>query len=487
MTLALRGLIMRVFGKVLFASLLASIISLAFIVYGQVQQKPPVDKSDKKESPASDKQPVRSPEILALVSDARQTPPEFAADALIRLAGSSKVTDPKWKQELLEEAFHTAASAKQPMRRIYVGGSIDTRTGYLDRSMILKMDQISLQTKAVKAMLAFNPKQARELFEQITLPKMPPLECEETMLYDATDFYAVMTDIVNKSFDAEDRKANNNVFFVNKYIEKSQTLAELGPLAKMIGSLNLTKAQFENVLHSYTRSLDQIPTDNRSYGRFIAASEDYGQLPLLATESIKRGVSSWELLNAMRGLLIKQSSAKICADYSVVPPSFSGSNHVFKSDAQYSQKAVDDFNEKLRLSDSISNREVASINPEDMKPAKVGGKPVYHAYWQSAKAKSLLMKIKALRFSPEGKPYSAEDRQSIGWQTKLNDFMGDLNGWFLEDEETQEDYFHQKCVLYLGLLELTPSGSVSDNTLASFLLFLSESKVREDSPAEWMM
>jgi hypothetical protein len=53
---------------------------------------------------------VRDSAIESLVRDARAAPPEFAADALLRLAASKSV-DPDWKRELLEEAYLAAYSA----------------------------------------------------------------------------------------------------------------------------------------------------------------------------------------------------------------------------------------------------------------------------------------------------------------------------------------------------------------------------------------
>jgi hypothetical protein len=56
--------------------------------------------------------------IFADLTDrARSLPPEFAADALLRTAGSSTVTDVKWKREILEDAFNLAASAQEPFAR----------------------------------------------------------------------------------------------------------------------------------------------------------------------------------------------------------------------------------------------------------------------------------------------------------------------------------------------------------------------------------
>jgi len=57
----------------------------------------------------------RPKEIRALVDAAPVAPPELAADILIRIVESGRVTDPAWKLELLDQAFHMAGAAKYPV------------------------------------------------------------------------------------------------------------------------------------------------------------------------------------------------------------------------------------------------------------------------------------------------------------------------------------------------------------------------------------
>ena len=54
--------------------------------------------------------------LLPLADAARAAPPEFCADILLRIA-ASKRADAKWKRELIEEAFRTAAQAQARFAR----------------------------------------------------------------------------------------------------------------------------------------------------------------------------------------------------------------------------------------------------------------------------------------------------------------------------------------------------------------------------------
>ena len=55
-----------------------------------------------------------TPEAEAVVADARVAPPEFGADALIRVAQSSKVADASLKRELLKRLSVSSPTCSSP-------------------------------------------------------------------------------------------------------------------------------------------------------------------------------------------------------------------------------------------------------------------------------------------------------------------------------------------------------------------------------------
>src|SRR5579885_1337984 len=68
------------------------------------------------------------PPVIAL---ARTAPPEFFADAVVRLIHAGKIPNRDQEIELLEDAFAAAATAKEPVRLIAVTGTPpDTRELY---------------------------------------------------------------------------------------------------------------------------------------------------------------------------------------------------------------------------------------------------------------------------------------------------------------------------------------------------------------------
>lgn len=49
------------------------------------------------------------------------------------------------------------------------------------------------------------------------------------------------------------------------------------------------------------------------------------------------------------------------------------------------------------------------------------------------------------------------------------------------------DYFHQKQVLYMGLLDITPTGLARDLVYRSWITSLEERRIENLSRAEWFM
>lgn len=114
------------------------------------------DKSERKKTGEpneveNDREKALSPEVLTLLTQARMAPPEFRADALIRLARSPLVSDAKLKAQLLDEVFDSAAGARFPVKKnAFSGLDMDTRAGILWQAYNLNLDGLSLRTSRTR-------------------------------------------------------------------------------------------------------------------------------------------------------------------------------------------------------------------------------------------------------------------------------------------------------------------------------------------------
>jgi hypothetical protein len=145
------------------------------------------------------------------------------------------------------------------------------------------------------------------------------------------------------------------------------------------------------------------------------------------------------------------------------------------------------FNNHLRLATYSRTKLILPLSEDDIKPAKIEGIAASDQYWKSSKARNLLLKLQKLRFASDGKNFTDAEKQEPEWKQQLSEFLTDLTIWSQVDEKSEADYFHQKCVLYYGLLEVVPAGQTRDDVLSSFVAFLGDSNFEQNSPIEWYL
>lgn len=439
------------------------------------QQNRPADAKDSSERGSKIKDEEYSPAVETLINYARSTTAEFGADILIRIADSKAITNKPRKRELLEDAFRLAGRAQQPIRRAALTGTrVDTRSGYLSSAFNLKLDTLSLQCRAVKAMSSVDPEKARELFGQIPKPRLEPLDCKDALVYDVSDFYETLTDVVRATFKPQETLRGEHISFVEQYVDSMASPVQIEPLAKTILSLKTSRAQLQSLLHSFSVALSRISGDDRSFS--VPWASGAGSIARMAEICKGKKILTDELLESFRAYLVKHITASRCADTAA------------KSDQRSREAAqIDFFNGNLRFAGYLSKESIRPINDDDIKPAKIEGAAKYYEYWESPKSKALLSRIRKLRFSPTGKPLSDTEKQEAEWQWQLAQSLTDLKSWRADDEKSEADYFHQKCILFNALLEIVPASHTRDDIMYDFVAFVSDSNLQKDSPEEWFL
>jgi len=146
----------------------------------------------------------------SLAELARGAPPEFTAVALLRMVEQGKPDDRDARRDLIEEAFRAAAAAGFPVRMQGLPGILnDTASGSLSRAYALKLDALSLESRAVRDMLPLDPANARKLFGDIARPTLASLTCDDALVYDLSDFYLALSAVVNSTFTQKERAKND--------------------------------------------------------------------------------------------------------------------------------------------------------------------------------------------------------------------------------------------------------------------------------------
>jgi hypothetical protein len=366
----------------------------------------------------------------SIVELSRAAPPEFGADALLRVVESGKIANKDAKRDLVEQAFRLGAMATFQVRmRGVKGTTVDTRSGYLSKAYDLKLDALSLQSRAVRDMLPMDPAKARELFQEIVRPALPPLTCDDPMFYDVSDFYQALGAVVESAFTVEERNKEEHLNFLLDYMGQVSSPAQLAPMARLIKSVGVSAKQRDILWNKFYGLLESIRPDGRSY---VSALDD------IKGEVIPGAEASFEKF--------KQSSAG-CPD-----------------DARPGVT--------LDLSQG---------------PVHTGKTPTVEHYWESPAAKQLLEGAQKLRFTPDGKLIADSARASQEWQDKLADYLNQVADWTSSQEKSEADYYHEKCVVYQALVELMPPSSQRDKILEAYLEFVSNSNLQRESPLDWFM
>ena len=121
----------------------------------------------------TEKPPALPPNLQPLYELALAAPPEFAADALLRLTTAPGVRNRMLKRTLIEQAFQLAGQAHEPYYRMALDPG-DSREAVIAAAAPFKLDALSLQSRAAEAMSRVDAKAALAMFSAIPHPKLPP-------------------------------------------------------------------------------------------------------------------------------------------------------------------------------------------------------------------------------------------------------------------------------------------------------------------------
>jgi hypothetical protein len=232
-------------------------------------------------------EPFRSISALAAAA-----PPEFTADALLRMVESGKLADRNARRELLEQAFQLAASAKFPVRMDGLPGSTtDTASGSLNQAYALNLDVLSLQSRAVRDMLPIDPSKTRELFGQIVGPTFTPLTCDDALVYDPAGFYQALSAVVNGAFTPKEKIKEEHVNLLLDALAQVTSPSQLAPLAGAIQSAGVTPAQHQMLWARFNGLLESMQPDGRSFAASLPA------LSALSTPGIQASLEKYRQKN----------------------------------------------------------------------------------------------------------------------------------------------------------------------------------------------
>ena len=415
------------------------------------------------ENSAAVEQRLRIDNLIILGQSA---PAEVTGDLLLTLVSSNLIANKERKMELIEQAFRSAAQAREPVRRKSWGLMVDTRSGFKQRAFDFELDKLSMQSKAVIKMIPLDRLRARTMFEDISLPAIKPLTCEDSLGYDLESYYVAMLSVAEECFNGDERKAEAHIQFISDKLESVRSIPQVTPATRMLVNAELSPDELSLLANVLTKALGRVSTDGRSFAFAMERDRLVSTAHGLILKLKQHGVPANDFGGAFRSFLIKSMSGEVCTDVA------------WLKGGQVSLPA------DLERINSVLATPIAA---DDVHPASVGPKAGEVVYWTTPKAAQVLWTAKELRFGGGEKALSGEERQTEQWHRKLLDFLELLESWEPESEPSPDDYFQEKCITYMVLVDLCPDDPQRDVVLRAYGNYLKEKSGEYKGRIEWIL
>ncbi|HJT89114.1 MAG TPA: hypothetical protein VJ732_14700 [Bryobacteraceae bacterium] len=403
------------------------------------------------------------PALDGIIDLARSVPGEFAADAMIRMAGLQSFGKER-KVALLEEAFWRATEAEEAYPRQSALASTTEPSRFLNRAYAQGLDRMSLQLRAVEAVLPLDARKAREMFREMPPINFPRVACSDFLVYGAGGFYETLGRIAEEAFSPEERAREEVSKFLAGYIAPIASSLQVAPAARMLARANLKNAEFQALVTEFAGVLSRISGDDRSFT--FSASRSGAAILALADACRRRQMPPTVLVEAYRAYLVQNLSGSRCGD-----------DRLFEQPAPAGDPVVF-FNQEVR------DASVQAIRDDEVTPSQAEGDVRDLRWCQDAECQAIDRQYRALLLKPDGSLYQASERDAE-WQAKLRDFLGSLAEWHESSGISAGRQFREKNGIFSNLLSFVPGGPIEAMVIRAELDFLSESRFEASTRVEW--
>lgn len=394
--------------------------------------------------------PKHSPQAVALVEQARTLPPEFGADTLLRLAGSRLVTEKKWRQELIDEAFWFGRRAPLPYQQwADRQDSLPTRQVRANR-----LETLTLQTRAIEAMLTLDSRRALQMFEEMKPLTLPNPDCSEIITPDVSAYYQTAAAIFDHAFTPRQRHDEDDIAFLKRLIVSVESPVQVQPALQFVLALKLTPEKRAVLLTALDGMLDRVSGSDRAF-----AAVERTLVPNAGPEIAEAPA----FIAALRNYILRHVRGRRCSDNLVPVGSVS--------------KSVTQFNDLVLKLDPAGERFKRIPESEAMPLAEAGSyKP--HLLWKSTRAKAVLAALQWLhhgnREPVDEHLWTLQERSSDEWLQHFQDTLKLLDGWKEDDEDSPDEYLCMATDALSDLAALAPPGPMRERAMSAYLEVLEQ-------------
>jgi len=401
------------------------------------------------------------PAVEPVVDLTSGAPAELASDALVRLASLERL-DKKRRIELLNQAFQLAAGASQPYKRRAASVHVAGPSGFLERAYAQDLDAQSLRLRAVEGLLPLEPRIARERFEEIPLLQLPPLTCDDFLVYDVSRFYEVLGKVA-AAFNAKEVREQAPAKFLARYVGVISSPAQIAPAARLLAGAVLPDSEFQMLATAFAGALGDIAGDDRSFT--YAAREAGAAIEELAKLGERGALSPIVLVGAYRAFLANHLTGARCEAL----------------DGADDGGAAAFFNERLRIP------ALPPIGEGESTASKVEGRAKGLEWCQSPECHAMRDQFHAVVFREDGEAFQEREREKNEWQARVRDFQGAMSSWDQSSGSSPAEHFREKIGFYGDLVAIVPNGDTREYVLRSMLAYLAQSHPRPEEGIEWYL
>jgi len=408
---------------------------------------------------AQEPPPQRDPVLQAFALDAADLPPDFAADALIRIASSAKIVDPAWRRELLDEAFMRAYGVREPYgRNSTTPIPPDSRQGAQQLAFTTSLTRVSLQVRATQLMAFSDHARARELFEWIDLD-VAPATCGDPLVPSVDEYYSALSLLARTTFGDDRAEA---LRFLSLYLWRAHLPSEIPAVARALERFRPRPDEAPFLEGVFRWILIGGSSDARGFSS--AALDIVSRTADLHQAYRALGAGSVRVLDHLRPYLLAQLEAPRCSD----------------SVAELYTPAS--FNEAIKR--VKVDEEVEPIEPDAVRPSRMLGVARLDLYWQTPEARRLHDDVLRLRGTSQ-RPVSESVRRTTEWRNQAERLLTDVEQWTGRREPEERDYFYQKSMLLEGLIDLMLPGAARTRAIRAFVEFMRHADAAPEYRGLW--
>jgi hypothetical protein len=312
-------------------------------------------------------------------------------------------------------------------------------------------------------MAGIDPKLARAKLETIALPRFDPPTCYATWLYLPDAFYEAIARVMVAGFSPEEISSGQRGEFLRSVVSRSVSHSQLPPVTRLITASDLSGAELANVISSYIYILDGLRGDAHSFYA-TATGQSVDEFAALVARLDRQGAAGLPLITSFRRYLVANFKSTPCTPFKA-------------PDTGKLPLALQEFNDKF--STRLMAAGSAAITADEIKndakdTSTVESEP---PGWNSKEYSDLL-------FSLQGLPDMPREIPSI--EAKYQDYLLHLNGWS-NQSEPEIEFFHQKSLFYLGVIERLGPSALRTSVLMDFVKFLEQNSYQQVGKVDWFV